>query len=178
MMRPGHGGKHRLAVNGHLGVLDDDVRPSSSVQTTRRPSGSSMSARTLTPSGSSCSSRTLAPEAAPTGIAFHATWRYPTPADHRPRPSSSQLRTARSAPSPLRARRASRRPRRRPRSGRYWSAPGAVAPFGRARPWPRLGWLAEPRSRFQQAAEALATGITHRGVALCCVLAGAWSSSA
>jgi hypothetical protein len=32
MMRLGHGGKHRLAVNGHLGVLDDDVRPPSSVQ--------------------------------------------------------------------------------------------------------------------------------------------------
>lgn len=32
MMRLGHGGEHRLAVNGHLGVLDDDVRPPSSVQ--------------------------------------------------------------------------------------------------------------------------------------------------
>jgi hypothetical protein len=32
MMRLGHRGEHRLAVDRHLGMLDDDVRPPSSIQ--------------------------------------------------------------------------------------------------------------------------------------------------
>lgn len=93
MIRPGHGGEHRLAVNGHLGVLDDDVRPPSSVQNHPPTVGIEYVRKDVHAIGLLMLSRTLAPEAAPIALrSMHQgdTRRLRTIAPRPARPSFGQ----------------------------------------------------------------------------------------
>jgi hypothetical protein len=97
MLRLGHRCEHRIAVNDHLLVLSRDVRYPPASSTTRRPSGSITSARTVTTQGSSCCRSSTPLDGAPDRVA-------PRPVTRPARISPPRARLHRSAARPLSAR--------------------------------------------------------------------------